>query len=45
MARKANEVGDWKLLAEIIDQLDIVWDDDRAAAAFYTELEQAAEDK
>jgi len=44
MARKANELGDWDLLRMIIAELDSVWTDHRAAMAFYTELEQGAED-
>jgi len=42
MARAANKARDYKRLRNIIAKLDRVWHDDRAAMAFYTELEQEA---
>jgi hypothetical protein len=43
MALKANELKDFDMVKLVIAQLEMVWDDDAAAAAFYTQLEQAAE--
>jgi len=41
-AREANRAHDDKRLQEAILYLELVWDNDKAAQAFYTELEQAA---
>jgi hypothetical protein len=45
MARKANERQESDRLRRVIAELDRVWNDDRAAMAFYTELEQSARNK
>jgi hypothetical protein len=42
MALAANAAGDWKFLETIIEMLDDLWQDDRAAMAFYTQLEMQA---
>jgi hypothetical protein len=39
-ARKYNISGNLAALAKVITQLEEIWDDDEAAMAFYTELEE-----
>lgn len=43
LAVKANEVGDFDMVKKIILQLEMCWEDDPAAQAFYTRLEQDAD--
>ena len=44
-ARQYNRQGDWFELRQIIEELELVWPDNLAAMAFYTELETAAKGK
>lgn len=45
MALAANAARDWKSLQTVIEILDDLWLDDRAAMAFYTRLEQESADE
>lgn len=42
-ARIYNREGKWLMLQSVIQQLEIIWDDDEAAKAFYTQLEREAQ--
>lgn len=42
LAREANKLGDFAFVQRCIEWLDANWHDDRAAMAFYTELETNA---
>lgn len=42
MALEANANRQWARLSAAIRELDEIWDDDHAALAFYTRLEQEA---
>lgn len=41
-ARQLNAQGNQEELGKVISVLDEIWTDDRAAMAFYTQLEQTA---